>query len=40
MRRAKKKKGIEGQRTKPVAPTQAMNSLIRDEERIKREKQG
>ena len=32
MRRVKKKKGNEGQRTKPPTPTRAIDALIGDEE--------
>ena len=38
MRRAKKKKGIEGQMVKPSTPTRAINALIGDEEQNGKQK--
>ena len=38
--RAKKKKGIEGQRTKPLTPTLAIDALIGEEEQNGKQKKG
>ena len=38
MRRAKKRKGIKAQRTKPPTPTRAIDALIGDEEKNEKQK--